>query len=150
MAAAAQGVFQRRSDRLRIARLLCAFGVMFFTGGAIAERPQGVSKSNSDEASGEARGRVTISPSTPAARVYRTHAPTGRVEIRAATLDAATFIANGKEPDFGVIKVGKRADLLLVDGDPSADVGVLENFREVFVDGVALVRKPVAIGLVNR
>lgn len=64
--------------------------------------------------------------------------------IRAATLDAATFIANGDEPDFGVIEVGKRADVVLVDGDPSTDIGALEKIREVFIDGVALERTPVA------
>lgn len=63
--------------------------------------------------------------------------------IRAATLDAAIFIANGEEPDFGVIEVGKRADLVLVDGDPSMDIGALEKIREVFVEGVALERTPV-------
>lgn len=66
--------------------------------------------------------------------------------IRAATSDAARFIANGAEPEFGSIAVGKRADLLLVDGDPSADVAALENLREVFVAGVALERTAVAEG----
>ena len=98
LAAAAQGVSHPRSDRLRIARLLCVFGVMFFTAGAIAERPERVSELTSDDAPGKARGRVTISSSTPGVRVYRTHASTGRVEIRAATLDFLIRIAYGVHP----------------------------------------------------
>ncbi len=67
--------------------------------------------------------------------------------IRAATLDAATFLAHGEEPDFGIIKVGKRADLLLVDGDPSQDVGALEHIVEVILGGVVLLRSPVAVSV---
>lgn len=63
--------------------------------------------------------------------------------IRAATLDPARFLANGGEPDSGVIAVGKRADLLLVDGDPTRDVAVLQNLREVFLAGVPIERTPV-------
>lgn len=64
--------------------------------------------------------------------------------IRAATSDAARWLANGEEPDFGSIAVGKRADLLLVEGDPSVDVGALERIREVFLGGVPVERTPVA------
>jgi imidazolonepropionase-like amidohydrolase len=64
--------------------------------------------------------------------------------IRAATLDAARFLADGEEPEFGAVEVGKRADLLLVEGDPTRDMGALEQIREVFVAGVALERTPVA------
>jgi imidazolonepropionase-like amidohydrolase len=66
--------------------------------------------------------------------------------IRAATLDGATFLANGAEPEFGIVAVGKRADLLLVEGDPTKDVGALENVIEVYKDGVALERTPVDNG----
>ena len=64
--------------------------------------------------------------------------------IRAATLDPARWLARGAEPDFGSIAVGKRADLLLVEGDPTRDIGALENIREVFLAGAPLERKPVS------
>ncbi len=65
--------------------------------------------------------------------------------IRAATLDPARWLADGAEPDSGVVAVGKRADLLLVEGDPSADVAALENIRQVFLAGVPLERTPVPV-----
>ena len=61
--------------------------------------------------------------------------------IRAATLDPARFLAGEDRPDFGAVAPGMRADLLLVAGDPSADVGALERIREVFVAGVPLERR---------
>ncbi len=64
--------------------------------------------------------------------------------IRAATLLPARFLANGDEPDFGSVEVGKRADLVLVEGDPTADVAALQQIRRVFLAGVALERTPVA------
>ena len=63
--------------------------------------------------------------------------------IRAATLDPATWLANGSEPDSGLVAVGKRADLLLVEGDPSADVEALSRLRAVFLAGVPVERTPV-------
>jgi len=62
--------------------------------------------------------------------------------IRAATLDAARFLADGREPDFGVVEVGKRADLLLVDGDPSQDLTALTRIKLLLKDGVAIQRIP--------
>jgi imidazolonepropionase-like amidohydrolase len=62
--------------------------------------------------------------------------------IRAATLDAARFLANGREPDFGVVEVGKRADLLLVDGDPTQDLAALARIKLLIQDGVAIQRIP--------
>ncbi|MBW2292763.1 MAG: amidohydrolase family protein [Deltaproteobacteria bacterium] len=64
--------------------------------------------------------------------------------IRAATLDPARFLANGGEPDSGVIEAGKRADLLLVNGDPSTDIHALAEIREVFLQGVPVERTAVA------
>jgi imidazolonepropionase-like amidohydrolase len=64
--------------------------------------------------------------------------------IRAATLAPARFLAGGQDPEFGAVEIGKRADLLLVEGDPTAGVDALENIREVFVAGVPLERTPVA------
>jgi imidazolonepropionase-like amidohydrolase len=63
--------------------------------------------------------------------------------IRAATLDGARFLANGAEPDFGVVAVGKRADLLLIEGDPTVSLDALSHIRAVIKDGVPLERRPV-------
>ncbi|MEA2626672.1 MAG: hypothetical protein QOD06_2717 [Candidatus Binatota bacterium] len=63
--------------------------------------------------------------------------------IRAATIDPARFLANGKEPEFGIVAPGKRADLLLVEGDPTRDLGVLARIRAVIRDGVVLERTAV-------
>jgi imidazolonepropionase-like amidohydrolase len=60
--------------------------------------------------------------------------------IRAATLDAARFLAHGGETEFGIIAEGKRADLLLVEGDPTADLRALADIRAVIKDGLVLER----------
>jgi imidazolonepropionase-like amidohydrolase len=64
--------------------------------------------------------------------------------IRAATLDAARFLTESDAPDFGNVAVGQRADLVLVDGDPTRDVAALAEIREVFLSGTPLVRTPIA------
>jgi imidazolonepropionase-like amidohydrolase len=52
--------------------------------------------------------------------------------IRSATaLPARTFGLN----DRGVIAAGRRADLLLVDGEPTVDIGAIRNVRAVWVAG---------------
>jgi len=61
--------------------------------------------------------------------------------IQAATLQAARFLAAGAEPEVGDVAVGMRADLLLVEGDPTRDLSVLSAIREVFLDGVPLERE---------
>jgi imidazolonepropionase-like amidohydrolase len=61
--------------------------------------------------------------------------------IRAATLESARYLAKGKEPTYGVIKPGKLADLLLVEGDPRADLQALARIRSVIKDGVPLERR---------
>jgi imidazolonepropionase-like amidohydrolase len=45
--------------------------------------------------------------------------------IRSATLNAAALF--GEEGRLGVVEPGARADLLAVDGDPLADIGVLQD-----------------------
>jgi imidazolonepropionase-like amidohydrolase len=60
--------------------------------------------------------------------------------IRAATLDAAIYLANEKPIEFGEVRVGLEADLLLVRGDPSQDVDALSDIVEVFVGGVPIER----------
>jgi imidazolonepropionase-like amidohydrolase len=64
--------------------------------------------------------------------------------IRAATLDAARFLANGAEPEFGLVAQGKSGDLLLVDGDPTADLDALSRIRAVIRGGVVLERIPIS------
>jgi imidazolonepropionase-like amidohydrolase len=63
--------------------------------------------------------------------------------IRAATLDPAIWLANGHAPDAGLIAPGRRADLLLVEGDPSLDVAVLSRLRAVYLAGVEIERTPI-------
>lgn len=63
--------------------------------------------------------------------------------IRAATLDAARFLANGREPELGQVAEGKRADLLLVEGDPATDLSALARIRAVIKNGVVLERSPI-------
>ena len=53
--------------------------------------------------------------------------------IKAATHTAAR--ACGREDEFGSIQPGRRADLLVVDGDPSRDVSAIRKVRYVFRDG---------------
>jgi imidazolonepropionase-like amidohydrolase len=66
--------------------------------------------------------------------------------IRAATLDAARYLANGKEPEFGVIQEGKQADLLLVEGNPLKNLDALAQIRTVIKGGVPLERRAITAG----
>ncbi len=66
--------------------------------------------------------------------------------IRAATLDAARFLTGGDEPSFGIVQVGKRADLLIVNRDPTKDIDALSDIRDVVLGGVRLIRTPIAAG----
>jgi imidazolonepropionase-like amidohydrolase len=54
--------------------------------------------------------------------------------IQAATVNAADLI--GHPELFGSIKGGKSADIIAVDGDPLADVRILENVSFVMKEGV--------------
>ncbi len=60
--------------------------------------------------------------------------------LRAATFDNAHFLA-GDAADFGEIAVGKRADLVLVTGDPTAAIGDLGHITRVVLDGTVLDRR---------
>jgi hypothetical protein len=42
--------------------------------------------------------------------------------IRAATLDAARVLTRSEDPEYGSIRAGKVADLLLLDADPTVDI----------------------------
>lgn len=54
--------------------------------------------------------------------------------IRAATSVAATVL--GKENEIGSVQPDKVADLLLVEGNPLKDLGIMRNVRDVFKAGV--------------
>lgn len=42
--------------------------------------------------------------------------------IRAATLDAARVLTRSEDPEYGSVRIGKIADLVLLDADPTADI----------------------------
>ena len=58
-------------------------------------------------------------------RLYALAGLSPRDVLRAATVKAA--IAAGVEHDLGTIKVGKVADIVIVDGDPLADIRDADN-----------------------
>jgi imidazolonepropionase-like amidohydrolase len=62
--------------------------------------------------------------------------------IRAATLAPARFLERTQDPGFGRVAEGKRADLLLVEGDPSRDVAAVSRIRAVIHGGVRVERIP--------
>jgi imidazolonepropionase-like amidohydrolase len=56
--------------------------------------------------------------------------------LLAATRDAARIFA--EHPDFGTMEEGKLADLLILDGDPLADLTQLQHIHRVVLGGRAL------------
>lgn len=62
--------------------------------------------------------------------------------LRAATVAPARFLSGEHDPPFGVVAEGRRADLLLVEGDPLTDVAALSRIRAVVVRGRLVVRTP--------
>jgi enamidase len=54
--------------------------------------------------------------------------------IKVATLNGAQYL--GRANRVGSLAVGKRADLLIVNGDPSARISDIEKLETVFKDGV--------------
>jgi imidazolonepropionase-like amidohydrolase len=53
--------------------------------------------------------------------------------IRAGTYDNARFFR--QEDRLGSLEPGKLADLVLVEGDPSKEIGALKNVRRVMLNG---------------
>jgi imidazolonepropionase-like amidohydrolase len=53
--------------------------------------------------------------------------------LRMATVEAARFL--GEEGEFGIVAAGARADLILVEGDPSRDLDVLRRPAYVMLNG---------------
>jgi imidazolonepropionase-like amidohydrolase len=58
--------------------------------------------------------------------------------LSAATLGGARVM--GRETELGTLGAGKLADLLILDGDPTADLSVLESPREIIKAGRILSR----------
>jgi imidazolonepropionase-like amidohydrolase len=54
--------------------------------------------------------------------------------IRIATLNGATYM--GKESEIGSIAPGKNADLVIINGNPAANINDIEKVEIVFKDGV--------------
>jgi imidazolonepropionase-like amidohydrolase len=63
--------------------------------------------------------------------------------VRAATLYPARFLTQSEDPPFGVVRVGKQADLVLVNGNPLERIAAISDLRAVILDGVPLERIPV-------
>jgi amidohydrolase family protein len=59
--------------------------------------------------------------------------------LRAVTVTPATFL--GREKDFGTVRVGMRADLLLLEGNPLEDIATLRHPVGVMVRGQWLTRE---------
>ena len=53
--------------------------------------------------------------------------------LRSATVAPAAFFGF---TDRGVIKAGRRADLLLIEGDPTQDIAATRAIRSIWVAGV--------------
>jgi imidazolonepropionase-like amidohydrolase len=55
--------------------------------------------------------------------------------IKAATLDAARVLTRSENPDFGTVRAGKAADLLLLDADPAVAIQNLHRIHKVMRAG---------------
>ena len=54
--------------------------------------------------------------------------------IKIATFNGAKYL--GRESQIGSIAIGKAADLMIVKGNPAANIFDIENVEIVFKDGV--------------
>jgi imidazolonepropionase-like amidohydrolase len=61
--------------------------------------------------------------------------------LRAATFENARFLG-GDGVEFGSIAVGKRADLVVVAGDPTGRIEDLAKITHVILGGAVLERRP--------
>ncbi len=55
--------------------------------------------------------------------------------IRAGTLDAARVITSSEDPEFGSIRAGKAADLVVLDADPTVDINNTIKINKVMRRG---------------
>ena len=62
--------------------------------------------------------------------------------LRATTLYAARFLEDKADPSYGVIAPGKRADLVLVRGDPLKRIEAISEIERVILGGRTLARHP--------
>jgi imidazolonepropionase-like amidohydrolase len=67
--------------------------------------------------------------------------PAPRV-LQIATLECAKYL--GRDQSSGSIEPGKVADLLLVDGDPTQDLGAIRRARMVMKDGAVFYPEDIA------
>jgi enamidase len=58
---------------------------------------------------------------------------TAEQAVRISTLNGAVYL--GRDKDVGSVEAGKRADLVLIDGDPTADPRAFDNIETVFKAG---------------
>ena len=65
--------------------------------------------------------------------------------IAAATSEATAFL--GLTDELGTVKAGKRADLVLLDSDPLADITNTRRIAAVIVGGVFLNRTDLNLAL---
>lgn len=65
--------------------------------------------------------------------------------LRGATLYGARLLSGLEDPAFGSLRAGKQADLIVVEGDPLADISNLEKIRWVVQQGVVIQRHPVVV-----
>jgi enamidase len=54
--------------------------------------------------------------------------------LKIATLNGAKYL--GRDKDVGTLSVGKRADLTVIEGDPSKDIKAIEHMPLVFKNGI--------------
>ncbi len=99
---------------------------------------------------------VTIGTGTDAGNPVTPHGPSLHVELqllvdaglspvdalRAATSNAARILGVGDE--FGSLAAGCVADVVIVDGDPTRDIGATRRVREVIKSGVVIDRAKLA------
>jgi imidazolonepropionase-like amidohydrolase len=64
-----------------------------------------------------------------------------RAALRAATLRPAQFL--GRATTAGSVEVGKQADLVLLDADPTRDIRNTQRIRAVVLDGRLLTREAI-------
>lgn len=65
--------------------------------------------------------------------------------LRLATIECARYLRLDQQ--LGTIERGKRADLLLIDGDPTRDISALRRVRLVMKDGAVVVPETIYAGL---
>ena len=68
--------------------------------------------------------------------IYEQAGFTAAEALAAATIEPARLV--GQDAHTGSIKVGKTADLVLIEGDPVANIGALRQTRTVMLDGKML------------